>query len=37
MTKQCFDYLYLGRGVALVESMTFNRRVVGLTPALAAT
>jgi len=25
------------RGGALVESMTFNRRVVGSTPALAAT
>ena len=28
---------YVGRGGALVESMTFNRRVVGSTPALAAT
>ena len=28
---------YVGRGGALVESMTFNWRVVGLTPALAAT
>ena len=27
----------VGRGGALVESMTFNRRVVGSTPALAAT
>ena len=27
----------LGRGGALVETMTFNRRVVGSTPALAAT
>ena len=26
----------VGRGGALVESMTFNRRVVGSTPALAA-
>ena len=28
--------LYAGRGGALVETMTFNRRVVGSTPALAA-
>src|SRR6218665_2677587 len=27
----------VGRGDALVESMTFNRRVVGSTPSLAAT
>src|SRR6218665_228562 len=27
----------VGRGVALFETMTFNRRVVGSTPALAAT
>jgi len=27
----------LGRGGALVEAMTFNRRVVGSTPALAVT
>ena len=27
----------LGRGGALVEAITFNRRVVGSTPALAAT
>ena len=27
----------VGRGGALVETMTFNQRVVGLTPALAAT
>jgi len=27
----------VGRGGALVETMTFNRRVVGATPALAAT
>ena len=27
----------VGRGGALVESMTFNRRVVGSTSALAAT
>jgi len=27
----------VGRGGTLVETMTFNRRVVGLTPALAAT
>jgi len=27
----------VGRGGALVESMTFNRRVVGSTPALVAT
>ena len=26
----------VGRGGALVETMTFNRRVVGSTPALAA-
>ena len=29
--------MYVGRGGALVETMTFNRRVVGSTPALAAT
>ena len=29
--------LTMGRGGALVEAMTFNRRVVGSTPALAAT
>ena len=29
--------LNLGRDGALVESITFNRRVVGSTPALAAT
>ena len=28
---------YVGRGGALVETMTFNRRVVGTTPALDAT
>src|SRR6218665_1812920 len=28
---------FVGRGGALVETMTFNRRVVGSTPALAAT
>jgi len=27
----------MGRGGALVEAMTFNRRVVGSTPDLAAT
>ena len=27
----------VGRGGALVESIAFNRRVVGSTPALAAT
>jgi len=27
----------VGHGGALVESITFNRRVVGLTPVLAAT
>ena len=27
----------VGRGGALVEAITFNRRVVGSTPALAAT
>src|SRR6218665_1551324 len=31
------SYMCVGRGGALVESMTFNRRVVGSTPALAAT
>ena len=29
--------LNVGRGGALVDTMTFNRRVVGSTPALAAT
>jgi len=28
---------FMERGGALAETMTFNRRVVGLTPALAAT
>ena len=28
--------IVVGRGGALVETMNFNRRVVGLTPALAA-
>ena len=28
---------FVGRGGALLESMTFNRRVMGSTPALAAT
>ena len=28
---------YVGRGGAIVETMNFNRRVVGSTPALAAT
>jgi len=27
----------VGRGGALVEAMTFNRRVMGSTPTLAAT
>ena len=30
-------YVPVERGGTLVESMTFNRRVVGSTPALAAT
>jgi len=30
-------YMYVGRGCALVEAITLNRRVVGSTPALAAT
>jgi len=30
-------WLGVGRGGALVKSMTLNRRVVGSTPALAAT
>ena len=29
--------MYVGRGGVLVETMTFNRRVVGSTPALATT
>jgi len=29
--------IQVGRGGALVEAITFNRRVVGSTPALAAT
>ena len=28
---------FVGRGGALVEAITFNRRVVGSTPALAVT
>ena len=31
-----FD-VFVGRGGALVEAITFNRRVVGSTPALAVT
>ena len=34
---QNLDFLANGRGGALVESMPFDRRVVGSTPALAAT
>ena len=30
-------YEYVERGGALVETMTFNRKAVGSTPALAAT
>ena len=30
------NYKQVGHGGALVESMTFNRRVVDSTPALAA-
>ena len=33
----CAQSQHEGRGGALVETMTFNRRVVGSTPALAAT
>ena len=29
--------MFVGRGGALAETMTFNRRVVGSIPALAAT
>jgi len=29
--------MVVGRGGALVKSMTLNRRIVGSTPALAAT
>ena len=29
------QYTRVGRGGALAETMTFNRRVVGSTPALA--
>ena len=36
-TKPGIIYDMMGRGGALVETMTFNRRVVGSTPALAAT
>ena len=31
-----FGHTVVGHGGALVESITFNRRVVGSTPALAA-
>jgi len=35
--QSCLSYaLGMGCGGALVEAMTFNRRVVGSTPALAA-
>ena len=30
-------HIVVGRGGALVETLTFNQRVVGSTPALAAT
>src|SRR6218665_531494 len=33
----CLSVCLVGRGGALVEMMTFNQRVVGSTPALAAT
>ena len=32
-----YSLIIVGRGGALVDSMTLNRRVVGSTPALAAT
>ena len=32
-----YYYYIVGRGGALVEAITLNRRVVGSTPALAAT
>ena len=31
------ERMFVGRGGALFETITFNRRVVGSTPALAAT
>jgi len=31
-----FILMMMGHGGALIESITFNRRVVGSTPALAA-
>ena len=36
-TDDDHDNNVVGRGGALVETMTFNRRVVGSTSALAAT
>jgi len=36
MVGQLWDNTLVGHGGALVESMTFKRRVVGSTPALAA-
>ena len=33
----CLSVCIVGRGGALVETITFNRRVVGSTPGLAAT
>ena len=35
-TRYSTTLTYVGRGGALVETMTFNRRVVGSTSALAA-
>ena len=36
-SRQCVEARVVGRDGALVESITFNRRVVGSTPALAVT
>ena len=35
--KECDKVPHVGRGGALVEIITFNRRVVGSTPDLAVT
>jgi len=37
LEKCCWPSQAVGRGGALVESIFFDRRVVGLNPALAAT
>ena len=37
ITQRVSDYIYVGRGVALVESKPFYRRAMGSNPALPVT